>query len=105
MICRSEVIFFYCNKNKKKEVVKENVNSRLLVSTLNKTNKNELIVVRTNYSIVEPIVFRKVNTLMEVRNMNEINKKPKRRETSLQSDVCSLMMAVVVIIMCRKVCI
>ena len=53
------------------EVIKENVNSRLLVSTLNKTNKNELIVVRTNYSIVEPIVFRKVNTLMEVRNMNE----------------------------------
>ena len=71
MICRSKVIFFYCNKNKKMEVVKENVNSRLLVSTLNKTNKNELIVVRTNYSIVEPIVFRKVNTLMEVRNMNE----------------------------------
>ena len=53
------------------EVIKENVNSRLLVSTLNKTNKNELIVVRTNYSIVEPIVSRKVNTLMEVRNMNE----------------------------------
>lgn len=45
------------------EVVKENVNSRLLVSTLNKTNKNELIVVRTNYSIVKQFVLRKVNTL------------------------------------------
>ena len=57
------------------EVVKENVNSRLLVSTLNKTNKNELIVVRTNCLIVEPIVLRKVNTLMEVRNIKEEFKK------------------------------
>ena len=96
MICRSKVIFFYCNKNKKKEVVKENVNSRLLVSTLNKTNKNVSTIMGIIFLNNKGIVFRKVDTLMEVRNMNEINKKPKRRETSLQSDVCSPMMAVVV---------
>ena len=71
MICRSEVIFFYCNKNKKKEVVKENVNSRLLVSTLNKTNKNVSTIMGIIFLNNKGIVFRKVDTLMEVRNINE----------------------------------
>ena len=71
MICRSEVIFFYYNKNKKKEVVKENVNSRLLVSTLNKTNKNISTIMGIIFLNNKGIVFRKVDTLMEVRNMNE----------------------------------
>ena len=71
MICRSEVIFFYCNKNKKMEVVKENVKSRLLVSTLNKTNKNISTIMGIIFLNNKGIVFRKVDTLMEVRNMNE----------------------------------
>ena len=71
MICRSKVIFFYCNKNKKMEVVKENVNGRLLVSTLNKTNQNVSAVMGIIFLNNKGIVFRKVDTLMEVRNMNE----------------------------------
>jgi len=84
------------------EVVKENVKSRLLVSTLNKTNKNVSAVMGIIFLNNKGIVFRKVDTLMEVRNMNEDFLVA---ETSLQSDVCSLMMAVVVIIMCRLVCV
>ena len=71
MICRSKVIFFYCNKNKKMEVVKENVKSRLLVSTLNKTNQNVSAVMGIIFLNNKGIVFRKVDTLMEVRNMSE----------------------------------
>ena len=71
MICRSKVIFFYCNKNKKMEVVKENVKSRLLVSTLNKTNKNVSTIMGIIFLNNKGIVFRKVDTLMEVRNMKE----------------------------------
>ena len=71
MICRSKVIFFYCNKNKKMEVVKENVKSRLLVPTLNKTNQNVSTVMEIIFFNNKGIVFRKVDTLMEVRNMNE----------------------------------
>ena len=71
MICRSKVIFFYCNKDKKMEVIKENVNSRLLVSTLNKTNQNVSTIMGIIFLNNKGIVFRKVDTLMEVRNMNE----------------------------------
>ena len=67
MICRSKVIFFYCNKNKKMEVVKENVKSLLLVSTLNKTNQNVSAVMGIIFLNNKGIVFRKVDTLMEVR--------------------------------------
>ena len=71
MIYRSKVIFFYCNKNKKMEVVKENVKSRLLVPTLNKTNQNVSAVMGIIFLNNKGIVFRKVDTLMEVRNINE----------------------------------
>ena len=53
------------------EVVKENVKSRLLVSTLNKTNKNISTIMGIIFLNNKGIVFRKVDTLMEVRNMNE----------------------------------
>ena len=53
------------------EVIKENVNSRLLVSTLNKTNQNVSAVMGIIFLNNKGIVFRKVDTLMEVRNMNE----------------------------------
>ena len=53
------------------EVIKENVNSRLLVSTLNKTNKNVSAVMGIIFLNNKGVVFRKVDTLMEVRNMNE----------------------------------
>ena len=53
------------------EVVKENVKSRLLVSTLNKTNQNVSAVMGIIFLNNKGIVFRKVDTLMEVRNMNE----------------------------------
>ena len=53
------------------EVVKENVNGRLLVSTLNKTNKNVSTIMGIIFLNNKGIVFRKVDTLMEVRNMKE----------------------------------
>ena len=53
------------------EVVKKNVNSRLLVSTLNKTNKNVSTIMGMIFLNNKGIVFRKVDKLMEVRNMNE----------------------------------
>ena len=53
------------------EVVKENVKSRLLVSTLNKTNQNVSAVMGIIFLNNKGIVFRKVDTLMEVRNINE----------------------------------
>ena len=84
------------NKNNNRRWFAEKDNCRLLVPTLNKTNQNVSAVMGIIFLNNKGIVFRKVDTLMEVRNMNEINKKPKRRETSLQSDVCSLMMAVIV---------
>ena len=49
------------------EVVKENVNSRLLVSTLNKTNENVSTVMGIMFLNNKGIVSRKVNTLINVK--------------------------------------
>ena len=49
------------------EVVKENVKSLLLVSTLNKTKQNVSAVMGIIFLNNKGIVFRKVDTLMEVR--------------------------------------
>ena len=46
-------------------------NCRLLVPTLNKTNQNVSTVMGIIFFNNKGIVFRKVNTLMEVRNMKE----------------------------------
>jgi hypothetical protein len=43
----------------------------LLAPTLNKTNQNVSTVMEIIFFNNKGIVFRKVNTLMEVRNMNE----------------------------------
>ena len=58
-------------KNNNRRWFAEKDNCRLLVPTLNKTNQNVSAVMGIIFLNNKGIVFRKVDTLMEVRNMNE----------------------------------
>ena len=69
MIEEKIIIFFYFKKNRRWFTKKNNC--RLLVPTLNKTNQNVSAVMGIIFFNNKGIVFRKVDTLMEVRNMKE----------------------------------